>query len=382
MSSLPGVNSEICYGNMMKRIGYIIIAATLLLSACSNDDQFVAWQTETFDKTPVTESVTKTFVLGNSSDDKEQHVRGIAFDRGSNGAGHFTIAGVKVGDRDVAMDDIVVPPGSALSVTVNYSPLNLETSIADYGGWVTGEEESWTPMHPDEVEDFQRESDEAIHRSMMVAVYDYPRDGIFYVQLVGQAEEGPNGERDAGGSSATCTPGSGTACYTGGFALDIPQLAPGGPKPLEITGPMKIGISGGAATMNMEDFPFVIYYLRSEEITQLPSGVTATLVLSGALGYEATGTFDGSRLTLEGVAFRIRVTLGELSVDDVRGGMSAMVDFDLTDLEITTISSLDQGAITLHMETIIPNNPSGNDIFDQFLSGIDVIAFMEGELAL
>jgi len=366
----------------MKRMGYIIIAVSLLLSACSNDDQFVAWQTETFDKTPVTESVTKTFVLGNSSDDKEQHIRGLAFDRGSNGAGHFTIAGVKVGDRDVAMDDIVIPPGSALSVTVNYSPLNLETSIADYGGWVTGEEERWTPMHPDEVADSQRESDEAIHRSMMVAVYDHPRDGIFYVQLVGQAEEGPNGERNAGGSSATCTPGSGTACYTGGFALDIPQLAPGGPKPLEMTGPMKIGISGGAATMNMEDFPFVIYYLRSEEIPQLPSGVTATLVLSGALGHEATGTFDGSRLTLEGVAFRIRVTLGELSVDDVRGGMSAMVDFDLTDLEITTISSLDQGAITLHMETIIPNNPSGNDIFDQFLSGIDVIAFMEGELAL
>ena len=367
----------------MKRVGYIImIVMAVMLSACSSSEQFVGWQTETFDKTPVTGSVTKTFVLGNSSDDKEQHIRGIAFDRGTNAAGHFAIAGMKVGDRDVAPDDIVVPPGSALSVTVNYAPLNLETSIADYGGWITGGEERWTPVHPDEVAEMQEESDNAIHRAMVIAVYDHPKDGIFYVQLVGEAQEGPGGERDAGASSATCTPGGGTACYTGGFALDIPQLAPGGPKPLEITGPIKFAISGGAATMNMEDFPFVIYYLRSEEIPQLPSGVTATLVLSGALGYEATGTFDGSRLSLEGVAFRIRVTLGELSADEVKSGMSAMVDFDLTDLEITTISPLDQGDITFHMETTIPNNPSGNEIFDQFLSGVDVIAFMEGELSM
>ena len=368
---------------MMRRIIYItMIAALTLFSACSSSDQFVGWQTETFDKTPITGSVTKTFVLGNASDDKEQHIRGIAFDRGTNAAGHFTIAGIKVGDRDVAPDDIVVPPGSALSVTVNYAPLNLETSIADYGGWITGGDQRWTPMNPDEVADMPGDSDDAIHRAMIIAVYDHPRDGIFYVQLVGEAEKGPHGEEEAGGSSATCTPGGGTVCYTGGFALDIPQLAPGGPKPLEMTGPIKFSVSGGAATMKMEDFPFVIYYLRSEEIPQLPSGVTATLVLSGALGYEATGTFDGSRLSLEGVAFRIRVTLGELSVDDVRGGMSAMVDFDLTDLEITTISPLDQGDITFHMETTIPNNPSGNEIFDQFLSGIDVIAFMEGELAM
>lgn len=368
---------------MMKRIAYIIMIAALgVFSACSSNEQFVGWQTETFDKTPITGSVSKTFVLGNSSDDKEQHIRGIAFDRGTNGAGHFSIAGMKVGDRDVAQDDIVVPPGSALSVTINYAPLNLETSIADFGGWITGGDERWTPKHPDEVANASVSSDAAIHRAMIVVVYDHPKEGIFYVQLVGEAEKGPNGESDSGAASASCSPGNGTACYTGGFALDIPQLAPGGPKPLEMTGPIKIGISGGAASMKMEDFPFVIYYLRAEEIPQLPSGVTATLVLSGAEGYEATGTFDGSRLTLEGVAFRIRVTLGELSVDDVKGGMSAMVDFDLTDLEITTITPLDQGEITLHMEAAIPNNPSGNDIFDQFLSGISVIAFMEGELAM
>ena len=131
----------------------------------------------------------------------------------------------------------------------------------------------------------------------------------------------------------------------------------------------------------MDDFPYVIMYLRSEEIPQLPSGVSATLILSGALGYEAEGTFDGSRLELSGVAFRIRVALGEIPVEQIVQGISAMVDFEITDLEIETISPLSQGEITLYLETTIHQNPSGNELFDQFLSGTDVIAFMEGELA-
>ena len=134
--------------------------------------------------------------------------------------------------------------------------------------------------------------------------------------------------------------------------------------------------------MRMDDFPFAVMYLRSEEIPQLPSGVTATLVLSGAPGYEATGTFDGLRLNLEGAVFRVRVALGELAVDQVRQGISALVDFELTDLEITTINPLTQGEITLRMETTLPNNPSGNELFDQFLSGATVIGIMQGELAL
>jgi hypothetical protein len=84
------------------------------------------------------------------------------------------------------------------------------------------------------------------------AIYRYPRDGIFYLQLVGEAEAGPNGEEEAGGAFATCTPGNGIACYTGGFALDLPDLAPGGPKPLEITGPIKFSIDGGSVTLRMK----------------------------------------------------------------------------------------------------------------------------------
>jgi hypothetical protein len=352
--------------------------AALALCACSGN-QFTAWQTELFSTTAISESTTKTFVLANSSSDQEQHISAIGFDRGSNAAGHFRIDGLAISGTAVSATDLVIPPGSSLEVTVTYAPMNLETTRAAYRGWVTGEPERWVPKHPDEVGE---EDEEAVyHRAIIEAVYRYPKDGIFYVELVGEAEEGPNGEEEAGGAFATCTPGGGTACYTGGFAIDIPQLAPGGPKPLEMTGPIKFTIDGGTAKLRMDDFPYVIMYLRSEEIPQLPSGVTATLILSGAPGIEAEGTFDGTRLDLDGVAFRIRVALGEIPVEDVGQGISAMVDFEMTDLVIETISPLAQGEITLYLETTIPQNPSGNELFDQFLSGANVMATMEGELA-
>lgn len=362
----------------MKKI-FCTFFAVAALTACTENAQFTGWQTEEFGETRVTESTTRTFILANPSDESEQHVRAIAFDRGSNSPGHYRIDSIKVGEREVAPTDIVIPPGSTLTVQVTYAPVSLEVVEASYGGWVTGEPRRFTPRHPDEAAN--AEAQKVIQRAIIEAVYDYPREGIFFVQLVGEALAGPRGEEEAGGANATCRPGNGTACYTGGFSLDIPDLAPGGPKPLEMTGPIKLSISGGAATMRMDDFPFVLYVLRSSDIPQLPSGVTATLVLSGGQGSEATGTFDGTRLTLHKVTFRIRVTLGELTVEQIRQGMSALVDFELSDIDITTTSPFDQGEITLHLETTIPQNPSGNELFDQFLSGSRVMAVMEGELA-
>jgi hypothetical protein len=366
--------------HIKKILHYLFVPAlAVLASACTEGRQFTTWQTEVFDSTPVTESATKTFVLGNSSNENEQHISAIGFDRGSNAAGHFRMEKLEIGGKQVSSSDLVIPPGSALEVTVTYAPMNLETSQAAYRGWVTGEEERWIPKRP---EDVGKEEEEPVyHRAIIEAVYRYPNEGIFYVELVGEAEEGPNGEEEAGGAYATCTPGGGTACYSGGFALDIPQLAPGGPKALEMTGPIRFALDGGNVSLRMDDFPYVVMYLRSEEIPQLPSGVSATLVLSGAPGSEAKGTFDGTRLTLSDVAFRIRVALGEIPIEDIGQGISALVDFELTGLEIETISPLTQGAITLHLETTIPQNPSGNELFDQFLSGAKVIGTLEGELS-
>ena len=112
-----------------------------------------------------------------------------------------------------------------------------------------------------------------------------------------------------------------------------------------------MSINDGEVKLRMDDFPYAIMVLRSEEIPQLPSGVTATLVVSGGQNKEADGTFDGSRLMLTGVVFRIRVALGELTLDQIKQGLSPLVDFELSDLKIETTKPLTQGAITLHLET-------------------------------
>ncbi len=368
----------------MTRMNKIIplIAVMSLLLSCTSESQFSGWQTEVFDTTQITSSTIRQFVLANESSENEQHIREIAFDRGSNAAGHFEIISVKVGSMAVEPIDIVIPPKSALVVLVKYEPKDLVTSEVVYGEWRTGGEERWIPKHPDEVAREQQEIDlTAIHRAIIEIVYDYPKEGIFFIQLVGQAMPGPMGEEESASGAGVCTPGNGMACYTGGFALDIPQLAPGGPKPLELAGAISIYV-GGEVKMKMEDFPNAIMYLRSEEIPQLPSGVTATLVLSGTEGVEASGSFDGSRITLTGVSFRIRVSLGELSAEEVKQGMSPLVDFDVGGLTIDTTNPLTQGAITLHMETELSSNPSGNELFDQFLSGAKIIAIMEGKLEM
>ena len=370
---------------MKQRIASILtlflLAATA--SCAGSGDSFCDWTTEEFGTARITEGITKTIILGNASPDVEQHLLGVDFDRGTNAEGHFRVDTVKVGDQEVAPTDIVVPPGSTLSVVVTYSPTNLTSTKATWGGWVTGGSRRWIPVSEEEYERQQQEDAQApvVHRAILQAIYDHPGQGIFYVQTVGYAEPGPNGEEQTGGGSVSCTPGNGTACYTGGFALDLPTLAPGGPKPLEMTGPIRFSVSGGAATMRMDDFPYILYYLRSEEISQLPAGVTATLVISGGQGAEAEGTFDGARLSLTGVVFRIRVALGEMTIDQVKQGISALVDFEVPDLEIATIAPLNQGVITMRLETSLPPNPSGNDLFDQFLSGAKVIAVMEGDLA-
>ena len=117
----------------------VALAALALLTACSGAGSFVVFETEVFETTAITEATSKTIVLGNSSDTEEQHITAIAFDRGSNAAGHFRIDGMEVGGQLVEPSDIVIPPGSSLQVTVTYAPTDLEASTAAYGGWVTGE---------------------------------------------------------------------------------------------------------------------------------------------------------------------------------------------------------------------------------------------------
>lgn len=350
----------------------------LFLLACEGS-QFSAYRIEKFETTPVTMSTQKAVYISNPDSGKEQHIRAIGFDKGSNSAGHFMIDGVKVGTESVATKDIVVPPGSSLTIMVTYSPLNLETTFADYGGWETGRPVTWIPHKPGE--ESNDKEDRAIHRSILQLSYDYPVGGIVQVELVGFAVPGPNGEVNAGGMPGECTPGDGVACYTGGFSIDIPQLYSGGPRDLELGGAIKFTISGGEITMRMDDFPPALMILKSTEIPELPSGVTGTLIVSGGQGKTAAGTFDGNRITLNDVVFRIRFALGEATAGDVTPGMASMIDFEVPNLEITTTEPLVQGMITMHLETTLSDAPSGNELFDQFLSNAKVIVVMKGQLS-
>jgi len=361
----------------------VLIAAMYLftLPNCSGSSQFTGWQTEEFGKTPITGSTSKTIKLVNPSHETEQHIRAIAFDRGSNAAGNFRINRLTVGNENVDPTDIVVPPGKYLSITVTYAPRNLKTSEANYGGWKTGDanKRRWIPIDPDKVNDIA-DDDTAIHRAIIEAVYDYPDEGIYFIQLVGEAIPGPNGEENIGAGGGTCTPGNGIMCYTGGFSIDIPALSPGGPKNLELSGPIPLSMNGSSIKLRMDDFPYAILHLSSADTPHLPSGVTISIIINGSEGVEAAGTFDGSRLTIEGVSFRIRAALGDYSAGDVENGISALVDFDISDLKIETVSPLQQGQITLRINAKIPNNASGNELFDQFMSNVDVTVTMQGHL--
>ncbi len=362
----------------------LLTSISCLLLSCSGD-QFASWRVEDFEVTPITMQDQKIIFIQNPDQEKEQHIRGIGFDRGSNAAGHFRINAVELSGQNVGQQDIVVPPGGSLAIHSTYEPQNLETTFANYGGWETGRPQRWIPASPEEVEQRMEEQEqaerEAIHRSILQATYDYPQEGVVQIELVGFARPGPNGEVIAGAMPGECTPGSGIACYSGGFAIDIPQLYAGGPRDLDLAGDVKFKINGSEVSIDMEDFPAALMVLRSEEIPELPSGVTATLIISGSEDVTATGTFDGSRINLEGVSFRVRFVLGELSPEDVTAGVAAMVDFDIPNLKLTTTEPYSQGNITMHLDTTLSDSPTGDALFDQFLSNANVIVFMKGQFS-
>lgn len=336
-----------------------------------------------FSETKLTQSRTTTVELANPSSTEEQRVDFAGFEPSSNQGGNFRIEKIEVGNRSVSPSDIIIPPKSVLKITVTYAPLNLETTQAEYAGWETGQPTRWTPQPVDEARAHQQDAEGpgAIHRAILQLIYDHPKPGIVYVQLIGEALPSPTGETAVGGKRGECTPGNSFACYTGGFAIDIPELLPSGPQDLVMTGMIPIDLRNGAQ-IRMDDFPVVLMYLRSTEIPQLPSGVTATMIITGAPGKVAQGSFDGTRLTISGVAFRIQVVLGELQPEDVTPGMAAIVDFVIDNMEITTTEPLNQGNITLHLETQLSQAPSGNELFDQFLANAHVTVFMQGQLLL
>ena len=117
----------------MKKHLNILLTLSLVYSlwsmvSCSGD-QFSSWRVEDFDVTPITMQAQKTIFIKNSDEEKEQHIRGIGFDKGSNAAGHFRIDGIELSGLDVGMQDIIIPPGSSLAIIASYEPQNLDTTF-------------------------------------------------------------------------------------------------------------------------------------------------------------------------------------------------------------------------------------------------------------
>jgi len=386
----------------MKRTILAIFLATIFSASCSEDDgQYALYYREFVGETEVGGSVTKQIVFRNPSVDSVQHLVGLNFDAGQNTDGNFQvekveIGGVAVNPRD---KDISVPPGSILQVYIKYRPLNLNTTVANFGGWRTGEVERYEPREPGKAEsadktmekllgkkepDLSYDKDSAIHRAIFAAVYDYPTVGVVQIELVGKAHVGPNGERSAGGGgSGECPDGSGVLCYKGGFAMELPDIMNTGPSPLTITGPIAFNISGTSVNLDMTTFPSALLVLKGngpgEPLEGKPINAIS-LVISGPEGVTASGTFDGTNLDVNGVAFRIRVVLGEISEKDITPGLQAAVDFVIKDLQLKTKKPYTNGSITLGIETTLGKEPSGNPMFDQMLGGLKVNVVMDGEL--
>ncbi len=386
----------------MRLCRYILFFVIFAALSCGGAEQFTVFEQQEFNVTPIGSSVIKVVSFQNTSLDDVQHLIGLKFDTGSNLEGNFVVDKVEVGGvaanpRD---KDITVPTGSVLQLTITYTPLNLNTTIATYGGWTTGVEEIYNPKAPAPSkvegpadinkallgikgdEGPEQSEDAAIHRAMLVLAYDYPKQGIVQVELIGRAVPGPDGEISAAGAgTGECPTDAGTACYKGGFAIEMPALMSDGAEPLDLTGAVVFGIAGSNVTLDMNTFPAALLVLKGngpgEPLEGKPISAVS-IVISGAPDVVCTGAFDGSRLTINGIGFRIRVVLGEIKKEDITPGLQAAVDFNIVDLKLTTTKPYTNGSIGFMVDTTLSPEPSGNPLFDQFLGSTQIIVTMDG----
>lgn len=367
----------------MKHRLLISVLLGSFLATCSPAN-FSQWRQETFESTPITTSQSKTFSLQNENEQSVQKLSGVGFDGTGDGHQHFRIDKVMVGARLVGQKDIIVPPGSRLNIQVTYEPRNLETTRADFGGWVTGEPEKFVPYNPDDPPP-PPETDKAVHRVVLLASYEEPKSGLTMVELVGEAVPGPNGEVSLPEEGISiCETEEGTACFAGNFSMDIPDLFTTGPVEDELAGPIRFAISGGAASLRMEDMPPILIILKGngpgEPLEGQPVSAVS-IIIKGVGGVTAEGSFDGSRLELTGLSFRIQVVVGEITQEDI-SGLNPIVDFTLEDLVLTTEEPFIDGQITLKIDTTLSPSPSGNLIFDEFLGNKQIIVRFLGQLSL
>ncbi|MBI2346771.1 MAG: hypothetical protein HYV03_07845 [Deltaproteobacteria bacterium] len=362
--------------------------------------------------------------LVNPYADEPQHVRAVGFDAGGNSDGHFRIRHAVAGGRELGLTDLVIPAGGMLELSIEYSPRNLETTRAGYGGWETGVPARQVPQAPETTNNVQsillganvdhspphpllrqtsggqasREggrwrgaaaSNEATHRALVVLTYDYPQEGVLQIELIGTAVPGPNGEVSAAGpagpaTSGECSPSGTTACFQGRFSIELPGLMTAGPVAVDLTGLLPIAIDGNSATMVMNQFPPALFVVKGNGPGEPLEGKpidAISIVISGAPDVVATGTFDSGTLSLSDLGFRIRIYLSELSLE-AADAATAPADFLVTGLSLVTTTPAVEGTTAWRIETTLGATPSGNPLIDPFLGGARVLVVLEGTLQL
>lgn len=346
--------------------------------------QFTDWQKEEFQVTPITGAVTKVVSLKNPSETEVQTVGGVGFDGSSDGRQHFRIDKIMVGNRIVTSKDIVIPPGSSLNIQITYQPRNLETTKASFGGWVTGFERRFVPYDPGNPPQVEEKTNEAIHRVVLLAVYAFPNQGLSQIELVGRSQPGPEGELSLPEAGVVdCTPGKGTACFTGNFSVDVPSLFTTGAQEQPLIGPIRFQITGSHATWRMEDLPPIILVLKGngpgEPLAGQPVS-SVSIIVTGLSGEEGEGTFDHSHLEMQNLSFRVRIAIGEITSEQI-ATLAPLVDFNIEGLRMTTEKPLTDGQMTLKIDTTLSEHPAGNPIFDDLLGNTQIIVRFIGELA-
>lgn len=391
------------------KIAILVLLASF--AGCSNARLFSGYQRENFDLTRVTESKNKTIQIVNDSPTAIQHIQGISFYSNSNEAGHFQVIETKVGATVVGQQDIFVPPMSDLKIKVTYAPLDLDTTPAGFAGWVTRPTDRWEAVDlnsfdvPASGEETKSKNavnvmtklagkeayyyKPAIHRAMLLVIYDKPSEGYLSIELVGGAVPGPNSEVTAvplGGSGGeNCVAGGKTACFTGSMSIDLPGLMKGGAVEVPMQGSIPFEIDGSSMKLVMDQFPPVLMALEGNGPGEPLEGKpidAISIIISGVTGTEAFGSFDGQSIQLSEAIFRVRVLLGKVDYADIGPGLAAAVDFNIDPLEITTDEPFDGSKIVFGMETTLSDSPSGNGLFDAFLGSARVVVKFKGMLEL
>ncbi len=369
----------------MKYTYYIAaLVAVLTLGACTKPGVFSDYRREVFPQTAINDTTDKVIRVVNPHTDQVQKVGGIDFDGGGNPDGNFEVSHIVVAGKIVPKTNVVIPAGDTMEIHLAYHPQKLKTTFASYGGWLTGEPVREHPLSPGET--LPKPDTTAIHRGMLDVTYHYPEEGIVQIELVGTAVAGKNGETESGGlAGGDCVAKDTTACFKGNFTINIAGLIKGDPVAYPISAPVPIQIEAGTARMVMDKFPYVLIVLKGngpgEPLEGQPISAIS-IVVSGAKGITAIGTFDGSAISLSGVGMRIRIAPGEILAADVNPSMAAMGDFEIRDIPLVTSEPLTSGNIAFKMETSLTDKPSGNEIIDGFLHGAKVTVDMKGTLEL